>query len=105
MFAFEIFGKNAVFCLFASNIWQFLVIFKKPASRLPVTIFETLFWLGVLERTTTNHKNQKSHSSLLCGENVWAKYAFFLNLNLYDFSVFALKPCQKHVKSVPFERR
>jgi len=70
MFAFEIFEKNAVFCLFASNIWQFSVIFKKSASRLPVTIFETLSWLGLLATITINHKHQKSHSSLLCGENV-----------------------------------
>jgi len=79
------------FCLFASNFWQFSVIFIKSASRLPVTIFETLFWLGLMSRITTNHKRQKSHSSMLCGENVWAKNAFFQNLNKYDFSVFTPK--------------
>jgi len=85
MFAFEIFEKNAVFCLFANNIWQFSVIFKKSASRLPVTIFETLLWLGLLARITTNQKHQKSHSSSLFGDNVWAKNAFFQILNKYDF--------------------
>jgi len=73
------------------NIWQFSVIFKNSASRLPVIIFETLFWLGVLERITTNNKHQKSHSSLLCGENIWAKNPFLQNLNKYDFSVFTPK--------------
>jgi len=61
IFAFEIFEKNAVF-LFIRK--QYLAIFgylKKSASRLPVTIFETLFWLGVLARITTNRKHQKSH--------------------------------------------
>jgi len=45
---------------------------------------------------------------LLCGENVWAKYAFFQNLKKYDFTVFTptlLSFCQKHFESVPFERR
>jgi len=74
---FKFLRKNAVFCLLASNIWQFLVIFKKLASRLLVTIFETLSWLGLLARITTNHKHQKSHTSLLCREKVWAKNAFF----------------------------
>ena len=91
MFAFLIFEKNAFLCLFASNIWQFSVSLKKSASRLPVTIFETLFRLGLLERITTNHKHQKSHSSLLCGENVWSKNAFFQNLEKYDFTVFTPK--------------
>jgi len=44
-----------------------------------------------MSRITTNHKRQKSHSSMLCGENVWAKNAFFQNLNKYDFSVFTPK--------------
>jgi len=35
MFAFEIFEKNAFFCLFANDIWQFPVSFKKSTSRLP----------------------------------------------------------------------
>jgi len=46
------------FCLFISNIWQFSVILKKSASRLPATIFETLFgldsWRG--SQLTTNTK-------------------------------------------------
>jgi len=79
------------FCLFASNIWQFSISFKKSASRLPVTIFETLFWLGLLTNITTNHKHQKSHSSWLCGENVWAKRAFFQTLKKSDFTVFTPK--------------
>jgi len=87
---------------------QYLAIFgyfKKSPSRLPVTIFETLFWLGVLARIKTNYKHQKSHLSLLCGENVWAKNAFFQNLNKYDFSVFTPKLLPKAFWSVPFERR
>jgi len=79
-----------LFCLFACNVWQFSVSLKKSASRLIVTIFKTLFWFGLLARITTNHKHQKSHSSLLCGENVWAK-KIFQNLNKYDFAVFTPK--------------
>ena len=88
MFAFKIFEKIQFFCLFASNIWQLSVIFKKSASLLTVTIFETLFWSGLLARITTNHKHHKSHSSLLCGENVLAKNAFFQNFKKYDFLHF-----------------
>jgi len=79
------------FCLFPSSIRQFSVIFKKSASRLPVNIFETLFWLGLQGRITTNHKHRKILSSLLCGENVWAKNTFFQNLKKYDVSVFTPK--------------
>jgi len=79
------------FCLFASNIWQLSVIFKKSASRLTLTIFETLFWPGLLARITTNHKHHKSHSSLLCGENFLEKNAVFHNLKKYDFLHFTSK--------------
>jgi len=49
-----------------------------------------LFWL--LERTTTNHKYQKCrHSSLFCGNNVWAKKCIFSKFDKYNFSVFTQK--------------
>jgi len=91
MFAFLIFEKNAVFLFICKQYLAIFVSLKKSASRLPVTIFETLFWLGLLARITTNHKHQKSHSSLLCGENVWSKNAFIQNLQKYDFTVFTPK--------------
>jgi len=58
MFAFEIVEKNAVFCLLASNIWQFLVILKNRLhaclSPFSKHFFGLESWQG--SKLTTNTK-------------------------------------------------
>jgi len=59
---------------------QYLAIFgyfKKSPSRLPVTIFETLFWLGVLARIKTNYKHQKVTCPCFAGKMFGQKMHFF----------------------------
>jgi len=100
MFPFEIFQKNSFFCLFASNIPQLSVIFRKSTSRLPVTIFEALFGLDSLQgpQLTTNTK-KVTHPCFVGKQCLGKKWISSKFETIRIFKFLRQNICQKHFES------
>jgi len=105
MFGYENFEKNAVFLFIRM---QYLAIFrylKKSASRFTCHHSRNTFWLGLLARIITNHKEQKITHPCFAGKMFGRKMHFFKIWRNTIFQFLRQNFCQKHFESVPFEKR
>jgi len=85
------------FCFFVGYFWQFLLVFKKLAQRLPVRFFEAVFGLDSLEAPQRTTNTKIGHSSLLQENNVWAKKCIFSKIQKIRFFSFYIRTFANNV--------